>query len=109
MNTIDNTQMAQAMRLLQEMQSMAGQASGSVRPQEGEQAGFADAMRQAVEQVNSLQNASAARTDAFLRGEDVDLTEVMVSMQKSRVAFEATKTVRNHLVDAYRDIFNMPV
>lgn len=111
MNGINNHQVAQAVRMLQEMQSMAGQAKGADNgvPQLADGGSFANAMRQAVEQVNELQTSSASNTEAFLRGEDIELTEVMVSSQKSRVAFEATKAVRNQLVEAYRDIFNMPV
>lgn len=99
-----------AIRMLQEMQRMADEARGA--PGAGDaprEAGFADAMRSAVDQVNSLQMDAAGKVDAFTSGEDIPLTEVMVATQKGRVAFEATKQVRNHLVEAYRDIFNMPV
>lgn len=71
--------------------------------------GFTDALNQAVDHVNGLQQEASAMQDAFARGEDMDLTEVMVSMQKADVGFEATKQVRNQLVEAYNDIFNMPV
>ncbi len=111
MNGINNHQVAQAVRMLQEMQGMASQARGGDNGAVPgvQQPSFANAMQQAVEQVNQLQTTSAGNTEAFLRGEDIELTEVMVSTQKSRVAFEATKAVRNQLVEAYRDIFNMPV
>ncbi len=110
MNGVNGTGNAnEAIRLLQEMQRMAADARGSTDTQKSAQPGFGDAMRTAVEQVNTLQLDAAAKTDAFTRGADIPLTEVMVATQKGRVAFEATKQVRNHLVEAYRDIFNMPV
>ncbi|MFT4862775.1 MAG: flagellar hook-basal body complex protein FliE [Pseudohongiellaceae bacterium] len=39
----------------------------------------------------------------------MDLTEVMIQMQKSSVTFEAMTQVRNRLVTAYQDIMNMPI
>ncbi len=72
--------------------------------------GFGEVMAQAVNKVNSLQKASGATADAFERGkEGVDITDVMIASQKASVAFEATVQVRNKLVEAYRDIMNMPI
>jgi flagellar hook-basal body complex protein FliE len=47
--------------------------------------------------------------DAYERGEDVPLTDVVLSMQKSSLAFEATLQVRNKLLKAYNDVSSMPV
>jgi flagellar hook-basal body complex protein FliE len=52
---------------------------------------------------------SADMRAAFERGEDVPLTDVVLSMQKSSLAFEATLQVRNKVLKAYEDIMNMPV
>ena len=41
--------------------------------------------------------------------EEVPLTEVVLSMQKSSLAFEATLQVRNKVMKAYEEIMNMPV
>ena len=43
------------------------------------------------------------------RGEGVPLTDVVLSMQKSSLSFEATLQVRNKVLKAYEDILNMPV
>jgi flagellar hook-basal body complex protein FliE len=48
-------------------------------------------------------------TEAYERGEDVPLTDVVLSMQKSSLSFEATLQVRNKVLKAYEDIMNMPV
>ncbi|MEF1191389.1 flagellar hook-basal body complex protein FliE, partial [Vibrio parahaemolyticus] len=34
---------------------------------------------------------------------------VMIARNKSSVAFEATVQIRNKLVEAYKDLMNMPV
>jgi flagellar hook-basal body complex protein FliE len=71
--------------------------------------GFADLVGNAVGQVNELQQQSRALQSAYERGEAVPLTDVVLGMQKSSIAFEATLQVRNKVLKAYEDILNMPV
>lgn len=72
--------------------------------------GFGEVMEQAVNKVNETQKASGEMSAAYERGEPgVDITDVMIASQKSSVAFQATLQVRNKLVEAYRDIMNMPI
>ncbi|NBS78189.1 MAG: flagellar hook-basal body complex protein FliE, partial [Betaproteobacteria bacterium] len=47
--------------------------------------------------------------EAYQRGEDIPLTDVVLGMQKSSLAFEATLQVRNKVLKAYEEIMNMPV
>ncbi len=71
---------------------------------------FGDLMAQAVNKVNETSKASGALQTAYQRGDpDVDITEVMVASQKASVSFQAMLQVRNKLVDAYRDVMNMPI
>ena len=48
-------------------------------------------------------------TTAYEQGDDVQLTDVVLSMQKASIAFEATLQIRNKVIKAYEDIKNMPV
>ena len=107
MNGISN---ASAVKLLQEMQAMADKARSSdpAGPDKG-RVDFAGVLGNAINQVNDLQMDAGRKTDAFARGDNIPLTDVMISLQKSRVSFEALTQVRNHLVQAYKDVFNMPV
>ncbi len=64
----------------------------------------------AINNVNTTQMHSASLSKRFEQGDPrVDLPEVMIAAQKASVSFEAMKEVRNKLVDAYKDIMNMPV
>ncbi|MFM2186220.1 MAG: Flagellar hook-basal body complex protein FliE [Pseudomonadota bacterium] len=72
-------------------------------------AGFSEAIKAAIHSVNELQMKARSTTDAYERGEGVPLTDVVLSMQKSSIAFEATLQVRNKVLKAYEDILNMPV
>ena len=95
---------------LQEMQALATQARGAAKPADAtDGADFAETLQQALGTVNDLKQTASRKTDAFLRGEDVALTDVMIATQKSRVAFTAVTEVRNHLLEAYRTISRMQV
>lgn len=101
-------------QVLEQMRALQAQAAGGVQapaqgPQQAGQGDFSSVLRSAIDTVNGTQQASSQKTDAFLRGEDVSLTEVMIASQKSRVAFEATKQVRNRLLEAYQEISRMQV
>jgi flagellar hook-basal body complex protein FliE len=71
---------------------------------------FGDMMSQAVNKVNDVQKQSAAMATAYERGDkNIDITDVMVASQKATVSFQSMVQVRNKLVDAYRDVMNMPI
>ena len=71
---------------------------------------FADLMKQSVDKVNDTQMAASKLSSAFSAGDpNVDVTEVMIALQKAGVAFQAMTEVRNRLVSAYQDIMSMPV
>ena len=71
--------------------------------------GFGDLVRQTVDKVNENQMNASKISSAYERGEGVPLTDVVLSMQKSSLSFEATLQVRNKVLKAYEDILNMPV
>ena len=67
-------------------------------------------LKQAVDAVNDTQQKSGELQTAYEMGDQgVDLTEVMIQMQKASVSFEAMTQVRNRLITAYQDVMNMPV
>ena len=70
---------------------------------------FFDSVKNALDKVNEADTKADAMTEAYDRGEEVPLTEVVLSMQKSSLAFEATLQVRNKVMKAYEEIMNMPV
>ncbi|WP_191600705.1 flagellar hook-basal body complex protein FliE [Marinomonas algicola] len=75
-----------------------------------ERADFSAMLKNAVDNVNTLQAESKNLAQSYERGvEGVDLPQVMIGLQKSSVSFEAMTQVRNKLVDAYEKIMNMPI
>lgn len=73
------------------------------------QPSFFDSVKSALDKVNETDRKADALAEAYDRGEEVPLTEVVLSMQKSSLAFEATLQVRNKVMKAYEEIMNMPV
>jgi flagellar hook-basal body complex protein FliE len=69
--------------------------------------GFADLMQDAVTSVNAAQQEATASSAAYERGESTSIAELMLTRQKSSLAFQATLQVRNRLLSAYKDIMNM--
>ena len=93
---------AQASAELPTPAAIAGQSEQVQAPQ------FSELVKNAVEQVNTLQNQTRELQTAYERGE-VPLTEVVLGMQKSSLAFETTLQIRNKVMRAYEDILSMPV
>jgi flagellar hook-basal body complex protein FliE len=103
--------------MLQTMSKLQAQAAAGVDPDAARIAGqtpatpavdFGEMVRQAMTEVNETQQHSRSMQAAFERGE-VPLTDVVVAMQKSSLAFEATLQMRNKVLKAYEDVLNMPV
>ncbi len=71
---------------------------------------FATALKASLDQVNNVQLQSEQLGKRFVMGDDsVNLSDVMISMQKANITFQTTVQVRNKLVSAYHDIMNMQV
>jgi flagellar hook-basal body complex protein FliE len=72
--------------------------------------GLGEMMGNAINQVNATQKHAGSLSTRYTQGDpNIDLPEVMVAMQKSSVSFQAMSQVRNKLLEAYKDIMNMPV
>ena len=79
-------------------------------PGDADSPGFGELFKGAVDKVNSAQNEAKVLATGFERGDaGVDLHQVMISMQKASVSFQAMTQVRNRMVSAYEDIMKMPI
>ena len=100
-------------QVLQQMRAMAAMAEGKAPQEASGEAGkmdFAQMLKDSINQVNKTQKAAAELQTRFEAGDpNVNLSEVMVAIQKASVSFQAMTQVRNNLVSAYRDIMNMQI
>ncbi|RLV61639.1 flagellar hook-basal body complex protein FliE [Parashewanella curva] len=107
-----------ASSLYTEMQTMKGEITPSISPQNHgmreinnvNSSNFNDVLANAIGNVNQLQATAGDLSTRLEMGDtSVTLSDTVIAREKASVAFEATVQVRNKLVDAYKQIMNMPV
>lgn len=100
-------------QLLSQLNATSAAAAGAAgaEPQSAEGvANFAALLQASLDQVNSAQlDADALQKQFDLNNPNVNLQEVMVSLQKANISFQTMVQVRNKLVSAYQEIMNMQV
>ena len=103
--------MALRAQILEKNAALARTAQGGpvAAPAEAKPASFADTLSTALKRVNDGQNEAGKLSEAYERGETVDIAKVMLARQQASVGFEATLQVRNKILAAYKDIMSMPV
>lgn len=100
-------------QVLAQMKAMS--AAAASRPEEGglqsaDKADFGQMMKASMDHVNEAQSQAKQLATAFESGDtSVELTEVMVALQKSSVSFQAITQVRNKLLTAYQEVMRMQV
>ncbi len=71
---------------------------------------FQSALKSSLDQVNQTQLQSQKLAERYELGDSsVSLSDAMISLQKSSIAFQQTVQVRNKLVSAYQEIMNMGI
>lgn len=102
--------MALRAQILERNQALArAGASGGSPVTEAKPTSFAATMEDALKSVNQGQIEANKLSEAYERGETIDIAKVMMARQQASVGFEATLQVRNKLLSAYKDIMSMPV
>jgi flagellar hook-basal body complex protein FliE len=97
-------------QVLAQMRVARAQAAGGVGIEETPENDFSGLLKRSIDSVNETQQQANSLRTAFEQGEEgLDLADVMIAVQKSSVSFQAMVEVRNKLVDAYKDVMNMPV
>lgn len=107
------SQVAQNMAAQQALGSPTplGGASGASLPGEGAggpgSLSFGDTLKRAIEEVSVTQEGAQEHMNAFLRGEPVELHQVMAATEEAGIALEMLIEVRNKFAEAYRTVINM--
>jgi flagellar hook-basal body complex protein FliE len=70
-------------------------------------AGFADLLGQAIGQLQQISDNANQKVGAMASGQDVDIADVMLSLQTESLAMNLATTVRNKAVEAYQEVFRM--
>jgi flagellar hook-basal body complex protein FliE len=98
-------------QVLAQMRSMSIEAAN--KPSEvvvNDRSDFAALLKDSIDSVNQTQQTAGRLSESFELGDpQVTLAEVMIASQKASVSFQAMLQVRNKLVEAYKDVMNMPM
>lgn len=72
-------------------------------------AGFEDALDNALSAVNGAQANAGAKTMALVTGQDVPLHEVMAAVTEAELAVQLTTAIATKAIQAYQEIWRMEV
>jgi len=70
-------------------------------------ASFGDVFKKALNDTSDLQTNAQNVISAYLRGEPVELHQVMAASEEASISLELLVEVRNKLTDAYRAMMNV--
>jgi flagellar hook-basal body complex protein FliE len=68
---------------------------------------FGDTLKQFVGGVSDAQDAAGELRDKFVRGENVELHQVMAAGEEAGIALEMLVELRNKVSEAYRTLVNL--
>ena len=100
-------------QVLQQMRNMSSMAENKMPVEQGAEISkpdFSQLLKDSVNQVNHMQKSASGLAAAFEAGDpSVNLSEVMIAIQKASVSLQAMTQVRNNLVSAYKEVMNMSI
>ena len=70
---------------------------------------FADTLKSAMGEISQLQGDAKDLIAAFVRGEPVEVHQVMAAAEEAAISLELLVEIRNKLTEAYRTVVNMQV
>lgn len=76
-------------------------------PEKSSGGSFADVLNSSLEKVNSLQSERSSMITSFASGENQNVHELMIAMQKAGLAMNMTSAVRNKVMEAYKELSRM--
>ena len=73
----------------------------------GDGPSFGDTLKRALGEVSTAQDNATDQMQRFLRGEPVELHQVMAAAEESGIALEMLVELRNKFTSAYQTLVNM--
>lgn len=80
--------------------------SGKVQEKE-KTSSFMDTLKEKLDEVNDEQIKADASTESLVKGEDVDVHQVMLQTEEAKMSLEMAIQVRNKILDAYQELTKM--
>jgi flagellar hook-basal body complex protein FliE len=73
----------------------------------GGQEPFGDLLKDAISNVNQLENKAHEAVTGLMKGTGVDVHQAMIASEKASMAFEMVLAVRNKAVQSYQNVMSM--
>ena len=70
---------------------------------------FSEILKNSIEKVNALQKQADAASNELILGNNKDIVQTMIMVEKADVSFRLMMQVRNKIVQAYQEIMRMQV
>ncbi len=84
-------------------------AAGNPLAKDAQKGSFEEMIKSHLTEVNHLQNSADTAAQNLASGQDKDIHNTMIAMEKAGVAFQLTMQVRNKVLEAYQEIMRMQV
>uniref|UniRef100_A0A7C4AFP4 Flagellar hook-basal body complex protein FliE n=1 Tax=Fundidesulfovibrio putealis TaxID=270496 RepID=A0A7C4AFP4_9BACT len=88
----------------QGVETKVGRSLGTPAPNTS----FVDTLKNSLSEVNAQQVKKDQMVASFATGENQNVHELMIQLQKAGLAMSMTSTVRNKVMDMYKELVKMP-
>ena len=68
---------------------------------------FSNILSSSLDKINDTQIVSENMNAAFVAGDDVQISDVMLAAEEAKISLQFAVQVRNKLIDAYKELTNM--
>ena len=87
----------------------AANSLGNTKSASGVVSDVGKTFQELLDGLSETENTSDTLMEKFAAGEDVDLHELLIAMEKTDINFQLAINVRDKLVSAYQEIMRMQV
>ncbi len=81
----------------------------TARTDRASKGGFGQALTQAISDVDDLQRQAGDATTSLARGEQVNMADTVLAVEKANIALSFTVQIRNKLLEAYQELMRMQI
>lgn len=79
----------------------------SINQKQNKSSNFSDLLKEGLDSVNEKQINSENMTQKLIKGEDVEMHEVMLATEEAKLSLQMAVQVRNKIVEAYQELNRM--
>jgi len=109
MTTMYTSIMDRYQNLISPSTSKLNEKSSTIGAQDQNSASFENLISTQIEKLNQGQLKSDSLVQDFVAGNTEDLHQVMIASEEVRLSLELAVQIRNKVVEAYKELSNMPL